>query len=137
RATPCKIWSKFWGGGFFGITRAECALFPKPPPNNSTLRGTNLGADRAARLTLPQVASTARPRAGAWDVSARCFELRGSLTRETNPSARAETKRREIPHRAGTSQSRPSRLARAHLGSDCRARDLRRTAQPLVRARAA
>ena len=80
----------------------------------TALHRAYLGAARAAYRDQPQAPSAGSPGAGAWDVSARCVKLRGLVSREDWPNPGPPQGGRGVPHRAGTLQAAPARLARAH-----------------------
>ena len=100
----------------------------------SYVRRADLGAAGSARLDLSQTASPARPRARAWDVAARCVQLRFTRANGRGSGGRAACSRAEASHRATTSQSRAARMARADVRINRCSRDLRRAAKSMVRA---
>lgn len=126
---------------FCGYCGARCSWFKtscwncngqRPP-----LYRADLGAAGSARRDLSQTPSQARPRARAWDVAARCGELRVASPRQAGHRRSAAATGPQAPHRATTSQSWAARMARADCRSPGSARDLRRATKPMVRAGAA
>src|SRR5712691_4924556 len=100
-----------------------------------SLDDPHLASERAPSRVIRPIASSARARARAWVFSTRHGLVRNSSSLEVPPPRGAETNRTATSCRAGKTQSRAARLAKADGGNPGRTRGLRRASEAVVHAR--